>query len=228
MSRPSFFTGVLAAVFVAAMTAAPAPVSANTYDNLAYLTFSGPVQIPGQTTLGAGTYRFRLANADSGRNVIQVLSNDGNHVYGMFQTMPDYRSVVTEEATVTFMEVPSGVAPPIKSLFYADESHGYQFIYGRGEPNITAPIVKPQPEIGYTANAAPVATGPTVAATPAPAAVTTAPAGTAPSTEPEPLAGSTEPATLPATGSAVPATAFGGFVMLVVGLGLGLLRRHGA
>ena len=115
MSRPSFAVGVAAAALVVA-TAAPTPVSAMRHDKLTFLTFSAPVQIPG-TTLGAGTYRFRLADPDSGRKVMQVVSVDGHYVYGMFFTLPDYRSTVTDESTVTFMEAPAGVAPPVKSVF---------------------------------------------------------------------------------------------------------------
>ena len=47
------------------------------------------------------------------------------------------RTVVTDETTVTFREAPANVAPPIKSLFYGGESNGYEFLYGRGEPNMT-------------------------------------------------------------------------------------------
>ena len=73
MSRLSVSRIVVAAL-VAVM--APALVNAQTYDKLAYLTFNRPVQIPG-VTLHAGTYSFRLANAATSRNVVQVLSNDG-------------------------------------------------------------------------------------------------------------------------------------------------------
>ena len=46
----------LSVVAVVALVAgtAPAPVRAVTYDKLAYLTFSAPVQVPG-VTLNAGT-----------------------------------------------------------------------------------------------------------------------------------------------------------------------------
>jgi hypothetical protein len=64
----------LSAVAVAAVvaTTAPAPARASiteTYDKLAYLTFSGSVQIPGGT-LSAGTYRFHLTNPETSRNVL--------------------------------------------------------------------------------------------------------------------------------------------------------------
>ena len=174
MSRSSTFIGVLAASFIAAMT--PTPAAAIPYDNLTYLTFSGPVQIPG-VTLDAGTYRFRLGNADSGRNVIQVLSHDGSAVYSMFQTIPDSRRTITDETVVSFMETPAGVAPAVKSLFYGGEYHGYQFVYPKGEPNLLAPPEWPQPAISYT----PLAVAPVTAGEPA-----TLSHGTAPTSETAP------------------------------------------
>jgi len=59
MSRPFRTLGFVA---VALLVATAAPVSAQRLDKLTYLTFSGPVQVPG-LTLGAGTYRFQLALA---------------------------------------------------------------------------------------------------------------------------------------------------------------------
>ena len=215
MSRPSLVLGIVAATFLATTTATP--VNALTYDKLTFLTFSAPVQIPGMT-LGAGTYRFRLANPDTGRNVMQVVSNDGYYVYAMFHTIPDYRVTVTEEPTVTFREAPAGVAPPVKSLFYGGETFGYEFIYPHGGPNLI-PKVVPQPEITYT----PIETAPIVeaAAEPsAPAAVATAEPVIEPAVEPVP-----EPA-LPATASPVPVAALGGALSLVLGFGVGVLRRH--
>ena len=66
---------VLVAAFFATM--APAPASAETIDKLANLTFNRSLQIPG-VLLNAGTYRFRLADPDSSRKVVQVLSHDGS------------------------------------------------------------------------------------------------------------------------------------------------------
>src|SRR5512144_3044353 len=114
---------------------APAPARALTYDKLAYLTFTAPVQIPG-ATLSAGTYRFRLANPDTSRNVLQVLSNDGAIVYAMFHTIPDIRSSVTDDPAVTFRETPAGVPLAMRSLFYGGEYSGYEFVYPRGGPNM--------------------------------------------------------------------------------------------
>jgi len=224
MSRPSLAIGLAAAALVAVTTATPASAMRN--DKLTYLTFTAPVQIPG-VTLGAGTYRFRLADPDSGRKVMQVASEDGKYVYAMLHTLPDYRRTITDESTVTFIEAPLGVAPPVKSLFYGGETYGYAFLYGRGEPNLTPPPVKPQPEITWApmAEASPVV----AAASPSGAVGTTEPAAVN-----EPVAGATEPlaaeteAPLPATASPVPLIALGGIASLVLGLGVGLLRRRNA
>lgn len=214
MRRLSFLA-VVAAALIAVTT--PAPVTGTeTYDKLAYLNFSGPVQIPG-ATLPAGTYRFRLTNPDTSRNVLQVLSNDGAIVYGMFNTIPDFRSVITPDPVVTFRETPAGVPPAMRSVFYGGESLGYEVLYPKGGPNMIAPEVR-EPEITYTTAPMPApvlepepvierAIEPLVPAEPA-----IEPVG-APAPE------------LPRTASPLPFFATGGLTALLAGLGL-LLRRR--
>ena len=145
MARLSL-TGVLMAASLA--VAAPTFASGVTYDKLAYLTFSGSVQVPG-VTLTAGTYRFRLTNPDTSRNVLQVLSHDGSTVHAMFQAIPDSRSRRTADPVVSLRETAEGVPPAVKSLFYGGEYRGYEFVYPEGGPNMVAPFV-PQPPITYT------------------------------------------------------------------------------
>jgi len=208
MSR-LFVSGVVAAALVAVMT--PAPASGVTYDKLANLTFSAPVQIPG-VTLGAGTYRFHLTNPDTSRNVLQVLSNDGSIVYAMFHTIPDGRAALTEDPVVTFRETPEGVPPAVRSLFYGGEHRGYEFVYPKGGPNMIAEVI-PQPEITYTPFPPPAGEPvfePEVEAV-------------APEPVPEPLP---EPVELPRTATPLPLIAVGAFSSLLAGLGLGLLRRR--
>ena len=218
--RRFFIASVAAAALVAVI--APAPASGVTYDKLAYLSFSAPVQIPG-VTLSAGTYRFHLTNPDTSRNVLQVLSNDGSIVYAMFHTIPDGRTSLTADPVVTFRETPAGVAPAVRSLFYGGEYRGYEFVYPKGGPNMI-PETFPQPAITYTAMpAAPVvepAIEPEVEAfepEPVPEPVV--------EQLPEPLP---EPALaeLPRTASPLPLLAVGGLSSLLVGLGLVRLRRR--
>jgi hypothetical protein len=217
MSRLFVCAGLIAA-FLALTT--PAPASGATFDKLAYLTFSTPVQVPG-VTLSAGTYRFHLANPETSRNVLQVLSNDGAIVYTMFHTIPDSRTSLTEDPVVTFRETPAGVPPAVRSLFYGGEYGGYEFVYPKGGPNMVPEIVA-QPEITYTAT-------PFVEPVIEPAIEPVRPE---PATEPavEPVAEPVpEPAPeeLPRTASPLPLVAVGGLTSLLLGLGLGLLRRRG-
>ena len=221
MSR-LFVSGVVVAALVAVMT--PAPASGVTYDKLAYLTFSAPVQIPG-VTLSAGTYRFHLTNPETSRNVIQVLSDDGSVVYAMFHTIHDSRTSLTDDPTVTFRETPAGVPLAVRSLFYGGEYWGYEFVYPKGGPIMVAEVV-PQPAITYTPYPAAPAPEPVVEPVVEPVEPVAEPvAEFVPEAEPlqEP-----EPVELPRTASALPLVATGGLTLLLVGLGLGLLRRRAA
>ena len=206
-----------AAVVALLTTMAPVPTGATPYDNLTYLTFNRAVQVPG-AMLDPGTYRFHLANPDSGRTVVQVLSHDGSAVFAMFHTIPDSRLQVTDEATVTFRETPAGVPPAIKSLFYGGEHRGYQFVYGKGWPKVTS-TERPQPAITFTYTPPPVVE-PEPAPVPPPEPLAYAPTST-PAEIFEPVA--TE---LPATATRAPWVTVGGFASVILGLGVGLLRRH--
>jgi hypothetical protein len=212
-----FVSALLIAASVSLTTPAPAGGFGVTYDKLAYLTFSAPVQIPG-ATLSAGTYRFHLTNTETSRNVLQVLSNDGAFVYAMFNTIPDSRTRLTPEADLTFLETPAGVPPAARSLFYGHEYRGYEFVYPKGEPNMV-PKVVPQPEITYTVEPMPVIEPPYEPLAPEPVAEPAfEPVG---EPVPEPV-----PAELPRTATPLPVIAVGGLVSLLAGLGLGLLRRR--
>ena len=124
---PKFFVyGAVATTLLLAVVTPAAPQYS--FDKLAYLTFSAPVQIPG-ATLNAGRYRFRLTDPASSRKTVQVLSNDGSITYGMVNTIQDHRRVLTDDPIVTFRETTAGVPPSIKSLFYGGEYQGYEFVY---------------------------------------------------------------------------------------------------
>lgn len=212
--RKLFIVGIVLGAALALTTAAPA--RADTYDRLAFLTFTGPVQVPG-AILNAGTYRFRLANPDTSRNVLQVLSHDGYSVYAMFHTTPDTRMETTDDPTVTFKETPAGVPAAVKSLFWGGEYRGFAFVYPKGEPIMTAkPLV--QSPITYTPN--PVA-APIAEPIAEPAAVEPAIPVTELAAEPAVV-----PEALPKTATPVPLMAVGGLTSLLAGLGIGLLRRR--
>jgi len=99
-------------------------------DYRTYFTFSAPVTLPG-ITLPAGKYIFRLADPDSSRKVINVLSGDGKQSLAMLHTIPNQAMTPPKDAEIRFMETSAQVPPPIKSWWYAGKAIGYEFIYPR-------------------------------------------------------------------------------------------------
>jgi len=126
---PSFLSVALA---VGVLAVLPASARADTWDQLTYFTFSAPVEIPG-VALPAGTYMFKLADADGSRNVIRVLSKDGTKVYSTFFAIPDDRLTPTDKPVVTFEETPVGTPEAIKAWFYPGDTVGHEFVYPKDQ-----------------------------------------------------------------------------------------------
>ena len=99
-------------------------------DYRTYFTFSAPVTLPGMT-LPAGKYIFRLADADTSRKVINVLSGDGKRSLAMLHTIPNQAMKAPKDAEIRFMETSAQVPPPVKTWWYAGKAIGYEFIYPR-------------------------------------------------------------------------------------------------
>jgi hypothetical protein len=118
----------------AALTAFVAPgARADEWNKLTYLTFSGPIQLPGVDNVPAGTYTFRLADAGSSRRVVQVLDKNTGNVYAMFLTMSDHRLTPSAKPVVMFNESPAGSPPAVRAWFYPGETDGYEFVYPKDQ-----------------------------------------------------------------------------------------------
>jgi hypothetical protein len=223
-------------------------------DYRTYFTFSAPVTLPG-ITLPAGKYIFRLADPDSSRKVINVLSGDGKRSLAMLHTIPDQAMKAPKDAEIRFMETSAKVPPPVKTWWYAGKAIGYEFIYPRQQAlqlakSTSEPILTTAQEtsdfgnadlsrVGSNDNQAAV----TVDQNPAPreasgraqqadvdAAQSPAQGGAAAiapqDTRADERARSTARTELPRTASSVPAVALLG--TLALALGLGLSRRSRA
>jgi hypothetical protein len=131
MRRARFLITICCALVVAAVLMVPG-VRADEYTKLTYLTFSGPVQVPG-VTLPAGTYMFKLADPAGGRRAIQIWDEKGTKMYTMLLTIPDEQLEAKAEPVVLFSERPSGSPHAVKSWFYPAERIGYEFIYPKSQ-----------------------------------------------------------------------------------------------
>ena len=132
------FTSLTAAVFTAAFLAAATSVSAqdSNVDQRTYLTFSGPVQMPG-ITLPAGKYVFKLAPTAL-HNVMQVFDGEEKNIIGQWFFVPVERT--TEEQSkadgkpvVMFREMPEGVTPAVHYFYYPTDLRGKEFIYPKDQ-----------------------------------------------------------------------------------------------
>jgi hypothetical protein len=105
---------------------------ADEYTKQTFLTFSGPVQVPG-ATLPAGTYMFKLADPESGRRAIQIWDKEGGKLIATLLTIPNERMEAPDEPVVLFSEQPAGTAHAVKAWFYPGDRIGQEFIYPRDQ-----------------------------------------------------------------------------------------------
>jgi hypothetical protein len=99
-------------------------------DQKTVVTFSGPVEVPGQV-LQAGTYVFKMADMQSANDVVLVYSADEKHLYGTFLSVPEQRAEPTDSAVVTFEENKAGAPEAVKAWFYPGEETGHEFVYSQ-------------------------------------------------------------------------------------------------
>lgn len=99
-------------------------------NELTKLTFSQPVQVPGQI-LPAGTYEFVLANDQANRNIVQIFNADGTELYATIQTIPAERGRETDGTSVTLAQRPDGQPEALVTWFYPGMDTGHEFIYSK-------------------------------------------------------------------------------------------------
>ena len=137
------------AIFAMASSAAYAQ---EPYDLRTNFTFNQPVQLPG-VELPPGEYIFRLADPDTSRKVVQVLSADRQEVYAMLHTIPRQRAEAPSDPEISFMETAEGVPPAIQTWWHRGERRGREFMYSKEQAaRIATAIVPAQPEITFARN----------------------------------------------------------------------------
>jgi hypothetical protein len=103
---------------------------ADEWDFTTKLTFSQPVEIPGQV-LPAGTYLFRLVDS-SDRHIVQVFNSD-RKVLATLMAVPTERQQPTGESVVTFAEQGAGRPEALLKWFYPGETTGNELVYPKQE-----------------------------------------------------------------------------------------------
>lgn len=91
------------------------------------LTFSKPIEIPGQF-LPAGTYLFKLADSND-LDLVRIFSADGTRLYATVQTISTKRAEPTGDTVVTLAEHPNGRPDALLKWFYPGDTTGHEFVY---------------------------------------------------------------------------------------------------
>lgn len=93
------------------------------------ITFSAPVQIPGQV-LPAGKYVFEQADPDADLDLVRIFSADRSVLYATLQTVPADRKDAADTAIV--LAKPEGAQPEmLVKWFYPGRLTGHEFVYSK-------------------------------------------------------------------------------------------------
>jgi len=121
--------------FLALLGSMVAPAIADEWNKETKIEFSGPVQVPGKL-LEAGKYVFKLADSESDRHIVQILSEDASGAQKLVTTVlaiPAYRLATPDAPIVQLEERPSGGPEAIHSWFYPGDNAGFAFVYPKGQ-----------------------------------------------------------------------------------------------
>jgi hypothetical protein len=155
------------------MASVMAPVSqAQNGDKKTVVTFSEPIEIPGNVILPAGTYFFKLLNQDSGRWVVQIFDENQTKTFATLITIEDFRYHPTNQVVMNFTERPAGAPPAIKEWFFPGEKQGRAFVYGKKRAMelakvVNEPVLATPVEVAVDTPVAALQAAPVVAITPA-------------------------------------------------------------
>jgi LPXTG-motif cell wall-anchored protein len=114
---------------------------ADEWNKKTVMTFSQPVEIPGQI-LPAGTYTFVLLDSPSDRHIVQIFDADGSHIIATVLAINNYRLRPTGDTVVKFAERAGDNPEALKAWFYPGDNFGQEFVYPKQRAIELAVIVK--------------------------------------------------------------------------------------
>lgn len=96
--------------------------------NRTVFTIAEPVRVPG-VVLPAGTFVIRLADSNSNRNIVQILTSDEEEVITTFIAIPSYRVHASDKAYFSFWEVPKDQPIALRFWFSPGDPYGQEIAY---------------------------------------------------------------------------------------------------
>ena len=122
--------GTALCLFVLCLVVAP-KAKANEQPGNAVVTFAVPVEVPGVNaqTLPAGNYRFTVLESAPDRDIIQISSPDGSHVFSTLLGVPNSRLKAPDLITVVFTGRPAADPVALKAWYCPGRAWGDQIVY---------------------------------------------------------------------------------------------------
>jgi LPXTG-motif cell wall-anchored protein len=154
---------VVLALALLGATLAPG-AKADEWNKKTIMTFSQPVEIPGQI-LPAGTYTFKLLDSPSDRHIVQIFNADGTQLVTTILAINNYRLKPTGDTVVKFAERSGDNPEALKAWFYPGDNFGQEFVYPRQRALELAGTVK-EPVLALQTDTSDLRVAPIVAVTP--------------------------------------------------------------
>jgi len=219
--------------FVPLMALALSPaVIAQRWDKKTTVTFSQQIEIPGvgQQFLPAGTYVFKIVDSLSDRDIVQITSKDGNHVFATILAVANYRLKPTSKTVMTFRERASGQPEAVRAWFYPGNTFGEEFVYPKARAIEIAKVAQ-QPVLAMPTELAPEivkSEPPTQALRAAPIVAVTPKGEEVEVAQVIPPKTELAQAELPKTASSLPLLGLMGLLALGLGFGFSLISKRDA
>jgi hypothetical protein len=122
--------GIGLCLTVLCLLAAPG-ANASEQDSKTVVTFSLPVEVPGVSAqiLPAGIYIVEALDSSPDRDIIQITSQDGTHVFTTFLGIPNSRLKAPDMITVMFTDRPDADPLALKAWYCPGRIWGDQIVY---------------------------------------------------------------------------------------------------
>jgi hypothetical protein len=123
--------------------AAAPPAFAQAENKTSQVTFASWVEIP-DGVLPAGTYIFRLSDANPDQHVVQIYDQVSGILVATRQTVPQFRNNFPPQEKIRFEQAVSPNPPAVKSWFHMGSRMGEGFVYlTRDHQKFYVPVEQP-------------------------------------------------------------------------------------
>ena len=120
-------TSLIAACF--AMLFAATGARADEWNKKTIVTFTQPVELPGDIVLPAGEYVFKIADLTATRDVVFVYNAEENQLLATVFAIPTARIVPAEKSYMGFEERAAGMPVALHEWIYPGAYFGIEFVY---------------------------------------------------------------------------------------------------